>query len=84
MRLILAFLMMFYIVVKEMTAFVIGNITKVMGAVLASLKSRPGELVGVRAEPQSCSYDFVMCLDIFFIFLKMVSEIPLHLILFRQ
>ena len=82
MKLILAFLMTFYIVVKEMTAFVIGNITKVIGAVLASLKSRPGEQVGVRAEPQFCSYDLVMCLGI--IFLKMVSEILLNLILFRQ
>ena len=82
MKLILVFLMTFYIVVKEMTAFVIGNITKVIGAVLAPLKSRPGEQVGVRPEPQSSSYDLVMCLGI--IFLKMVSEILLNLILFRQ
>ena len=82
MKLILAFFMTFYIVVKEMTAFIIGNITKVIGAVLASLKSHPGEQVGVRAEPQSCSNDLVMCLGI--IFLKLVSEILLHLILFWQ
>ena len=60
--------MTLYIVVKEMTAFVIGNFTKVMGAVLASLKSRTGGLVGLMAESQSCSYDLVMCLGIFFIF----------------
>ena len=52
-----------------------------MGAVVASLKSHPGELVGVRAEPQSCSYNLAMCLGIFFILLKLVSEILLHLIL---
>ena len=63
--------MTFYIDAKEMTAFAIENFTKVMGAVLASLNSRPGEQSGVRAEPQSYN-------------LKMVSEIPLHLILFKQ
>ena len=57
--------MKFYIDVKEMTAFVSGNFTNVMRAVFASLKSRTGKQVGVRHEQQSCSYYFVMCLEIF-------------------
>ena len=74
--------MTFYIDVKELTVLVIGNFTKVIGAVLASLKSHPGEQVGVRAEPQSCSSYLIMYWHLFH-FVKVVSEIPLRLILFR-
>ena len=67
MKLILTFFVTLFIDVKEMTAFIIGNFTKVMGAVLASLKSRSGEQVGVRAEPQSSNYYLIMFLGFFFI-----------------
>lgn len=40
-----------YINAKEMTAFVKGNFTNLMGVVLTSLKSCPGDQVGVRAGP---------------------------------
>ena len=67
MKLIFTFVMTFYIDFKELTVFVIANSTNVIGAVLASLKSRPGEQVRVRAGPQSCSFYLIMCFGIFFI-----------------
>ena len=56
MKLFLTFLITFYIDVKEMTAFINGNFTRVMGAVFVSLKSRSGKQERVRAEQQSSSY----------------------------
>ena len=48
--------MSFYTDVKEMTTFLTKSFTKVMGAVFAYLKSRPGKKVAVSDEQQSCSY----------------------------
>ena len=70
MKLTLTFFMTFYTDVKEMTAFAITNFTKVMGT--ANKCEQVLQLL-----PHYVSWYF-------FNFVKMVSEIPLHVILFWQ